>query len=349
MALLFVFSAVALLASIAGALHQTSLSDWMMARREVDRVRARGAAMAAVALAEELLLLDTRPYFWFPEDGQPPVSPDGQELALSELEEVYMGLADPAAPPLDLGGVPVRLRIEDEAAYLNVNRAPGGHLKRLLLVAHVRPTEGEDGKERPLEEFTEGLTSSLEDWRDADENPRPLGAERSEYQREDPAYQPRNGPLLTLSELAWVRGFSDEVLHGYAPAPEEADEEEAAGGPGILPFLTVHGVLNRVNANSALPEVLAATPGIFESGSRDQLVEAIRSGRPYKDRQQLKLRIDAFDTQAGAQAIPWLDIRSDYFRVIATAAVPRSARLEVQVVLRKLPGNRLQRVGYREK
>lgn len=52
----------------------------------------------------------------------------------------------------------------------------------------------------------DSLTQVLLDWRDPDDTPRPLGAEREWYEREEAA-QPRNGPLADARELQYVRGF----------------------------------------------------------------------------------------------------------------------------------------------
>jgi len=54
----------------------------------------------------------------------------------------------------------------------------------------------------------DSMVDALLDWRDADDIPRPLGAERSWYHAEG-RFTPRNGPFADVKELRRVRGFED--------------------------------------------------------------------------------------------------------------------------------------------
>ena len=60
------------------------------------------------------------------------------------------------------------------------------------------------------EHQAEVMAQSLLDWRDADHDHRPFGAEDEFY--ELLGYRPRNGPLSSLKELALVRGFDPYVI-----------------------------------------------------------------------------------------------------------------------------------------
>lgn len=62
----------------------------------------------------------------------------------------------------------------------------------------------------------DSLVDALMDWRDADDIARPRGAE-SAYYRSRRRIPPRNGPLASVSELAFVRGFDAETLRRVAP------------------------------------------------------------------------------------------------------------------------------------
>ena len=55
----------------------------------------------------------------------------------------------------------------------------------------------------------EVLTDSLLDWIDADDNPRPFGAEKDDYLRTDPAHVAANRTPRAFAELAAVQGFAD--------------------------------------------------------------------------------------------------------------------------------------------
>jgi general secretion pathway protein K len=60
----------------------------------------------------------------------------------------------------------------------------------------------------------DSMADALLDWRDADDIPRPLGAERDWYRAHD-RFVPRNGPFADVRELRRVRGFEglpDSIL-----------------------------------------------------------------------------------------------------------------------------------------
>ena len=60
------------------------------------------------------------------------------------------------------------------------------------------------------------LAAAIIDWRDADELPRPDGAE-SLYYRRAHLPLPRNGPIETLGELTRVRGMTDDLYACVRP------------------------------------------------------------------------------------------------------------------------------------
>ncbi len=98
----------------------------------------------------------------------------------------------------------VRYGLEDESSKLNLN-----------LLAQ---DEGDEAAARNRLLFIPGMTQEIADamldWIDADNQPRAFGAEDSYYQGLSPAYQPRNSPLQSLSELLQVRGVTLELLYG---------------------------------------------------------------------------------------------------------------------------------------
>ncbi|HSY80327.1 MAG TPA: hypothetical protein VK807_01110 [Gemmatimonadaceae bacterium] len=65
------------------------------------------------------------------------------------------------------------------------------------------------------EPVADSMADALLDWRDADDIPRPLGAERDWYRAHD-QFTPRNGSFADVRELRRVRGFeglSDSILN----------------------------------------------------------------------------------------------------------------------------------------
>jgi general secretion pathway protein K len=130
-----------------------------------------------------------------------------------------------AESPL-LAGAPCTAELHPAGAALDVNAAPAESLRRLLLAVGQTAAAADS------------LVDALADWRDADDVPRPLGAERGWYEARG-LRPPRDGPLADVRELRWVRGW-DAV-------------------PGVETLLTTEP--GRISVNHAPPQVLASLPG----------------------------------------------------------------------------------------
>lgn len=107
------------------------------------------------------------------------------------------------------------------------------------------------------------MTDALGDWRDVDDIPRPLGAERDWYVSAG-RMPPRNDRLANLRELARVRGF--EEISAYDSV-----------------FTTEHG---RISLATAPVTVLIAVPG-FSRETAERIVELRDAGAPLRDLIQL--------------------------------------------------------------
>src|SRR5204863_189714 len=59
-----------------------------------------------------------------------------------------------------------------------------------------------------LPNMTEEIADAIIDWIDADDNPRPNGAESATYSGMTPPYRCKNGPLDSIEELLLVRGVT---------------------------------------------------------------------------------------------------------------------------------------------
>jgi type II secretory pathway component PulK len=148
-------------------------------------------------------------------------TPDAAARAWQSLDALVAAVPLARAP-----GCAVELRASGSS--LDVNAASAGQLRRLLSMLY--------GAAR-----AESLTDALLDWRDADDEPRPQGAEADWYRRQG-RHAPRNDSLADARELARVRGF------------EELDE--------LRELLTVGA--GRVSIANAPPPVLAAVPGFLD-------------------------------------------------------------------------------------
>lgn len=82
------------------------------------------------------------------------------------------------------------------------------------------------------------LLNAILDWRDADDDTRTLGAERTQYRRAGLSYGPTNNAFQSLEELQLVLGM-DEYVYSR-----------------IEPFLTVYSGNSEVNIEEAAPELL---------------------------------------------------------------------------------------------
>jgi hypothetical protein len=109
--------------------------------------------------------------------------------------------------------------LEDEAGRINVNTAPPDVLERLF----------------------GGAAPAVLDWRDADDERRPGGAEKSDYG----SGAPRNGPFQSVEELLLVKGVTPSLYRQ------------------VQDLVTVDGN-GQVNLNTASPAALAAL-GLGES------------------------------------------------------------------------------------
>lgn len=133
------------------------------------------------------------------------------------------------------------VHIEPVGHRLDLNGATGAQILAVLTAAGV-------GGQASV------LSESILDWRDADETPRPSGAERSWYANAGRP-SPRNGDFLAREELSLVRGFDD---HRWL-----LDLFDVESGP--------------ILATRASPAVLAAVPG-FSADVRHHLATASASG-----------------------------------------------------------------------
>jgi general secretion pathway protein K len=116
---------------------------------------------------------------------------------------------------------------------VDVNAADGEQLLALLTAVGIGAARADS------------MVDALLDWRDADDIPRPMGAERDWY-RAVGRFSPRNGPLADVRELRRVRGFDETTL------PDSVLDAVFTVEPG------------RIVWNRAPLAVIASVPGIGE-------------------------------------------------------------------------------------
>jgi general secretion pathway protein K len=243
-ALLAAVGALALLTVLAVGLAETAARDQRLTASAVAGLQAEALARSGVAVAAVVL------------------AESGASGAPDTLASPWA--RDAGRQPLGAGWV--RVTVEDDARRLDLN-APGlaDALPRLLGLLGLDPA----------------LADAIADWTDADDTPRPRGAERAWYAGGTPALVPRNGPLATVGELALVRGV------------------DAAALARLRPYVTVAGE-HAVNPNTASREVLLAV--VQDPGAVDRLLGA-RARGPIDEEQVRALLPDVPAAIRGALAV----------------------------------------------
>jgi type II secretory pathway component PulK len=148
--------------------------------------------------------------------------------------------ADRAVAESPLVPAECALRVRAAGTRVDVNTADVEMLSRLFQAAGV-PSFRADS-----------LADAIADWRDDDDVPRPLGAERAWYAARG-AFPPRDAPLADVRELARVRGWSAAL-----DTLVDVDSARIALGhapPAVLAALPGMG-----------PEALSVLAGVRERG-----------------------------------------------------------------------------------
>ena len=196
---------------------------------------------------------------------------DRRDAAPDHLLETW---AAPIAYPLE--DALVQLEMIDEERKLPIN-------------ALVRPSDTEDGGvvvDEDLQIAFESLLANLEldpailpalvDWIDPDDQPFGSdGAEIYYYERLDPPYRPKDGPIDTLAELRQVKGIDAEAFQA------------------LTPFVTAYGHDHRVNINTAPPEVLKALLPEADDTILEEIVTK-RFEEPFESRNQVNEYLAGF-------------------------------------------------------
>ena len=214
-----------------------------------------------------------------------------------------------ALPPIPVEGGFVNGRIEDLQGRFNVNNlfSAGGEVNTIQLDYYKRLLEVLD--------LEPALAPALQDWIDPDINATfPDGAEDDEYLLADLPYRAANRPLVDISELRLVKGYTPEVL------------------AVLEPHVTALPVSTGININTATPLVLLALHADIEESDVEQLIEARdeeADGEPFTD---IKAFL-AHDALAGLELLVDVDVKSDWFNVQTDVSVGRGqARLESRIV-----------------
>ena len=138
------------------------------------------------------------------------------------------------------GEAELAVGIADESGRIDINVAPEPLLRSLL--ANLGGLD---------DERAAAVAAAIEDWRDADELPRPNGAEEPQYRSAGRSYKPTNLPFESVEELRRVLGVTDEVYARIAGALTVY-----SGAPGVNSVVAPRAVL--LALPNAMPEAVDA-------------------------------------------------------------------------------------------
>ena len=168
----------------------------------------------------------------------------------------------------------------------------------------------------------ENIEAAVLDFLDGDGEPRLGGGERDGY---------LNRPLLSLNELLFVPGMTADILYGTETRP------------GIAPLVTLRSD-GKINANTALPEVLALLDGLDGNIAAD-LVRA-RETRVFTSMEDLSA-VPSFPASARAQLMNVLSFTSSHFRVSFTVGFADGQKTPLEVILER-KGSAAETVRWEE-
>jgi general secretion pathway protein K len=173
-------------------------------------------------------------------------------------------LADVSLEDVELGRGRFTVRIVDLERKLNINYTRPDVLEQVMRKLGVDVLDASQ------------ILSSIEDWRDPDQNTQINGAETDYYLNLKPPYVAKDGPMDDISELLLVRGVTPEIYWGLGNGDEPSERLGFARGTmsdyaaGLVDVFTVSPAAHRININTASAAVLRMLPGID-----DGLAEAI--------------------------------------------------------------------------
>ncbi len=227
------------------------------------------------------------------------------------LQSDYTSLQDQWAKPIDFPDESgdLRVTIEEENGKLNLNyvAGPSGEFNPGYAEPTARLMKG-------LKLPADDLLDSLADWIDTNDLPKPGGGEVAYYGALTPPVAASNGPLLTLEELAMVRGFDSKTFSSIAP------------------FVTVYASFAEgayVNINTAPKEVLLALDGQMTETLAERIID-YRKVTPFKSRGELS-RVAGMETIVASIRIP-LRTRGSLYRIRSSGTVGGTTRVIEAVV-----------------
>ena len=176
----------------------------------------------------------------------------GLERAVFELrrpDQLVRWVGEGRPYEIPFGDAVVHVELPAESGKIDLNTAGDELLQGLFVSAGL-----------DLDRAT-ALSDAIQDWRDADDNTRPHGAEAPDYKSAGLSYVPRNAPFQTVSEVQQVFGMTYEIYSRIEPA------------------VTIYAGGTTPNAAYAPLQALLALPGMTPDLAQ-QLIQARQQIQP---------------------------------------------------------------------
>ena len=109
------------------------------------------------------------------------------------------------------GDASYEVRVESESGKVDINLVSEEVLLEILRKGGLPDEEAESVRDAIL------------DWKDPDDTPRPRGAEAPDYAQLQEPVRPRNGKILSVEELRYVKGVTPEFHQGFLSRVFTAD------------------------------------------------------------------------------------------------------------------------------
>ena len=169
---------VAMLAMLAAALQELTVSSWRLESRAEHAAFAEAALDAAVNRAV---------------------------VGISDPHMERRWRVDGVPRDFAFAGVPIRVAIQDDLGLVNLNMADASLIRQLLKTAGSKPDDAD------------ALTDKIIDWRSKELVPRLHGATDADYRAQGYHYHQRHGPFQSVDELKLVMGMTPALFAQMAP------------------------------------------------------------------------------------------------------------------------------------
>lgn len=231
------------------------------------------------------------------------------QLTVKPLDE------GPASFAFDLGGRLLEVEVVPATGLINLNHAP------LELLRDLFQQAGELDEPQ-----AQTLAERVIDWRDADEDPMPDGAEEAAYVAAQSPFRPRNGAFESVDDLIQVLGMSldlhDRIRRLVTTLGEGQGVDPRFASPAVLAVLasgnaaTVTRILDARSAQDPLTDMTGLhQPHLIQSASGPY-----RFSARYRSEHFELSRVRWIQLGGSGTGAPWVELSTEAVESVALDA-----------------------------